>query len=255
MSVNPARFVSTTLTYGIGALSLVLVLELAWFAFGDTDSSRQASEPPNINKSQVLSIRDIGTEQDFQEVSDRPLFVWNRKPVPVDDEAPQIATSDITSRWELSGIVASGTSHYAYFTPTGGGQPTRLEQGMYFEKWKVQAIEPEQVVLSDGDSSDGGSSGGESSEGESSDGGSSGEESSEGESSDRASASEAEQKIFRLKEMTDPAKPKNARSSLAARKAAQLKQLRQNRTASQANPNKAPDPAEETEVSSPANPN
>lgn len=240
MSVNPARFISTMLTYGIGALSLVLVLELAWFAFGDTDSSRQASEPPNINKSQVLSIRDIGTEQDFQEVSDRPLFVWNRKPVPVDDEAPQIATSDITSRWELSGIVASGTSHYAYFTPTGGGQPTRLEQGMYFEKWKVQAIEPEQVVLSDGDSSDGDSSG---------------EESSEGESSDRASASEAEQKIFRLKEMTDPAKPKNARSSLAARKAAQLKQLRQNRTASQANPNKAPDPAEETEVSSPANPN
>lgn len=244
MSINPARFISTTLTYGIGALSLVLVLELAWFAFGGTDSTRQASEPANINKTQALSIRDIGTEQDFQEVSDRPLFVWNRKPVPVDDQAPQLATSDITSRWELSGIVASGTSHYAYFTPTGGGQPTRLEQGMYFETWKVQAIEPEQVVLSDGDSSDGDSSEGASSEGK---------------SSGRASAGEAEQKIFRLKEMTDPAKAKNARSSLAARKAAQLaaqlKQLRQNQAASQANPNKAADPAAETKVSSPANPN
>ncbi len=195
MGINNARIVSVALTWGIGVLSLVLVLELLWFVFGQSGASPQGGQFESIDKTQTLSIRDIGAEPDYQEISDRPLFNWNRKPIQIDASEPKVATSDIESRWELSGIVAAGKANFAYFKPLDGGEPTRLEEGMYFEKWKVVAIGQEQVVLSTADSTaDGQAEGGE-------------------------------QKVFRLREMAAPEKPKKGRKTLAKRKADRRKQL------------------------------
>lgn len=211
MGLGGTRLISTALLYGIGVLSLILVLELVWFAVGSRDATMSKSALSGMGQTQALSIRDIGVEQDFQEVIDRPLFNWNRKPVPLDAAAPQVQTSDIESRWELSGIVAAGKANFAYFKPLDGGQPTRLEEGMYFEKWKVLAIGQEQVVLTTGDSA--------------------------GQSASDEQADDAEQKVFRLREMAAPEKPKKGRSTLAKRKRAAQKKAEQTE---QRTPKKSP---------------
>ena len=189
---NSQWLLSTALLWGIGALLLVLILEWLWFTFYQGDETQTDSAPVNIRETQALAIRDIGIEQDFQEILERPLFIWSRKPLANDSSTPQTQTSDIESRWELSGIVAAGATHYAYFRPVAGGERSRFEEGMYFEKWQVKAIEPEQVILV---AEEGG-----------------------------VDDSDTEQKIWRMKETIKPVKSNRARSILAKRKERESKQ-------------------------------
>lgn len=194
MAAKRSRLLTKALLAAIGALALLIVLELAALSLGNrlpgpaqqTGLARQAG-PSSLN------IRNIGLEQDFEEVAARPIFTWNRKPIPASPDEPQAQTSEIDSRWDLSAIIANGASHFAYFTPIDGGQQTRLEEGMYFEKWRVVAIGRDQVVLATEDS-------------------------------DNAEG-EYEQKVFRLKEISAPAaNAKNARTSLAKRRREARKQ-------------------------------
>jgi hypothetical protein len=185
MRINIDKFVASALLYSISGLSLILVLELLYFAFNGVDSSLQDAALLDLTEPQSLDINSMGSEEDFREIVDRPLFVWNRTPLPVSVEVTpsQVQTGSIESRWELTGIVAAGVANYAYFKPLDGEQRARLEEGMYFEDWKVQSIELEEVVLISGDSS-----------------------------------SDSEKKVFRLKEMTVKPKGKSSVSRPSRRK-------------------------------------
>ncbi len=186
MVVSSASLLTRVLLGGISALGLVILLELALLTLGSrlpgSVGSVGDTGPAGISS---LNIRNIGLEQDFEEVAARPIFTWNRKPVPSGPDEPQPETSEIDSRWELSAIIADGDSHFAYFTPTEGGSQTRLEEGMYFEKWRVMAIGQEQVVLASGDPED-----------------------------------DYEQKTFRLKDISAAKPDKKSRESLAERRRA-----------------------------------
>ena len=176
---------ASALVYSISGLSLILILELVYFALDGVDSSLQDPVLLQLAEPQSLDINSIGGEEEFREVVDRPLFVWNRTPLPVrvDATPSQVQTGSIESRWELTGIVAAGVASYAYFKALDGEQRARLEEGMYFEEWKVQSISPEEVVLTGDDSS-----------------------------------SDAEQKVFRLKEMTMKPKVKTSAPRSGQRK-------------------------------------
>ncbi len=141
------------LIYSIGGLSLILILELIYFASVGFSSSSSSQPLLQLGQTQALDIKSMGSETEFEEIATRSLFVWNRKPVAINKDAPakQIQTGAIDSRWELSGVIAIGEANYAYFTPLDGKQRIRLEEGMYFEDWKVQSILPEQVILSPGE--------------------------------------------------------------------------------------------------------
>lgn len=198
MAASKARLLTTALLGGIGALALLIVLELVLLALGPRFAG--PDEPADeLGAAPItgLNIRNIGLEQDFEEVAARPIFTWNRKPVPTDPGEPQVETSEIDSRWELSAIIADGASQFAYFTPRDGGLPTRLAEGMYFEKWRVLAIGREQVVLASGDS--------------------------------EAPEGEYEQKTFRLKDVSEAKPQPKARSSLAERRRAARERADQNR--------------------------
>ena len=185
MRININKFMASALVYSISGLSLILILELVYFALDGVDSSLQDPVLLQLAEPQSLDINSIGGEEEFREVVDRPLFVWNRTPLPVRVDATplQVQTGSIESRWELTGIVTAGVANYAYFKALDGEQRARLEEGMYFEEWKVQSIGPAEVVLTGDDSS-----------------------------------SDTEQKVFRLKEMTMKPKEKSSVSRSAQRK-------------------------------------
>lgn len=201
MVASNANLLTRVLLGGIGVLSLVIVMELALLVldnrFSRPDDPAGGVKPAGISS---LNIRNIGLEQDFEEVAARPIFTWNRKPVPTGPDEPQGETSEIDSRWELSAIIADGDSHFAYFTPRDGGPQTRLLEGMYFEQWRVVAIGQEQVVLVSGDSD--------------------------------APEGEYEQKTFRLKDVSEAKSAGKGGASLAERRRAARERAAKNRNKS-----------------------
>ncbi|RLA51452.1 MAG: hypothetical protein DRR42_10315 [Gammaproteobacteria bacterium] len=148
MVANRNQFAVSALMYGIGALSVVFALELVYFAFAGSGTSFKAAAPAQLSGTEALAIRSIGTEDDFHQIVERPLFTLDRKPLAENKAVQQINTVDIESRWSLSAVVSVGPTKHAYFQSLDGGQRVRLEEGMYFEKWKVELIDLEQVSLS-----------------------------------------------------------------------------------------------------------
>ncbi len=129
-------------------LLVLLVLEVSWLllvaSFGAGDENRSANyhvEPP--------AIVPMADRSAFEASVERSLFSWNRRPK-VTEEQP-VSEDSLPSKWLLTGVVNTGSATYAIFTGSEGGQRLRLEEGMYLEKWKLESITAEQVVLSDGD--------------------------------------------------------------------------------------------------------
>lgn len=153
IQANKDKFVASMLIYSIGGLLLILVLELIYFAIEGFGSSGSSQPSLQLGQAQALDIKSVGSESEFDEVATRPLFVWNRKPLAINNDTPVTETQagSLESRWELSGVITIGEINYAYFTPLDGKERIRLEEGMYFEDWKVQSILPEEVVLSPGE--------------------------------------------------------------------------------------------------------
>ena len=91
-------------------------------------------------------IEPLPSIDSYQEVVDRSLFAWNRRPKLGDDESSE-ALGEVESRWQLTGVVNTGNTLYAIFNELEGERRLSLETGMYLEKWQIQDISPETVVL------------------------------------------------------------------------------------------------------------
>jgi hypothetical protein len=146
MNIN--KFVSNSMVYFIGAMLIILVVEVAYYNVFPDDSLAQELIPVQFDQISSGKIRVVGAEQDFQEIITRPLFVWNREPVPMPGGVADHKASDIESRWQLSGLIVDHDVSYALFEAVDGGQNLRLEPGMYLENWQVDSIEQGQVKLS-----------------------------------------------------------------------------------------------------------
>ena len=210
MRINSTKVLSTALLYGVGVLGAVFLLELIWFSLASGDAPVEHAGLAPAGSSSGLLIRTIGAEQSFQDIIDRPLFSWTRQPEQESTATPEISSSDVDARWELSGIVEVGAKKYAYFKEVDGDERLRIEEDMYFEKWKVQSIGPEQVVLSGGGSRRGDSS------------------------------HNVEEKIFRLKVNTAPVKPKDSRLARVKQQAAKRKQAQKQKRAKRSDKGQAP---------------
>lgn len=128
-------------------LSVALVLEIAWL--GVVMRFSGTTEAPQLDYSIAPpAIVPMAAREAFEESVDRSLFSWNRRPKVI--EQP-VSEEGLPSKWLLTGVVNTGHTTYAIFSDVNGDQRLRLEKGMYLEKWKLEAITPEQVTLSDGD--------------------------------------------------------------------------------------------------------
>ncbi len=125
-----------------------LVLEVAWFGV-------LMPRPSDIDAADISynvappAIVPMAAREAFEESVERSLFSWNRRPQ-VTEQQP-VGDEGLPSKWQLTGVVNTGHATYAIFSDSSGEQRLRLEEGMYLEKWKLESITAERVMLSDGE--------------------------------------------------------------------------------------------------------
>ena len=129
-------------------LLAILVIEAIWLFVIGTSGAGSESRSVNYHV-EPPAIVPMADRSAFEASVERSLFSWNRRPK-VTEEQP-VSEDSLPSKWLLTGVVNTGSATYAIFTGSEGGQRLRLEEGMYLEKWKLESITAEQVVLSDGD--------------------------------------------------------------------------------------------------------
>ena len=144
-----SKLIAKILAYSIGVILIIFLAELAFFSLGQNNLVAENQSVNQLDFEQLPTIRSIGSENDFREIIERPLFNWNREPRPLETIAQRGTSEDIEMRWELSGIVAEGAMSHAYFREIKEGRSVHLEEGMYLENWRVESIQSEQVLLSD----------------------------------------------------------------------------------------------------------
>lgn len=144
-----SKLIAKIFAYSISVISIIFLVEVAFFTFGQNNLVAEKQSVNRLDFEELPTIRSIGSENDFREIIERPLFNWNREPRPVQTTDQGGTSEDIEMRWELSAIVAEGAMSHAYFRELKGGRSVHLEEGMYLESWRVESIQAEQVLLSD----------------------------------------------------------------------------------------------------------
>lgn len=129
-------------------LLVVLVLEIVWLFLVATVGTYDEKKSANYHV-EAPAIVPMADRSAFEASVERSLFSWNRRPK-VTEQQP-VSEDSLPSKWLLTGVVNTGSATYAIFSDSEGGQRLRLEEGMYLEKWKLESITAEQVLLSDGE--------------------------------------------------------------------------------------------------------
>lgn len=136
-------------------LAVVLVVELT---NGDGVED-VASIPPEMPESRSAE-QEVEAQSDFvmppqdtyAEVSERPLFLRSRRPLPPDLEVRnETPTGTATAAFILSGVVLTGTQRMALIQTQSSPKIVRVEEGQEYEGWIVEAIHPNRVVMRRGE--------------------------------------------------------------------------------------------------------
>jgi hypothetical protein len=130
-------------------LAAALIVELTT---GDEDIAEVPPAKPQPRKPEQEAETQPGfvmpPEDTYTEVSERPLFLQSRRPLP-----PEMMTKEETpaemSRAEfvLSGVILTGTLRMAFLQSQSSPKIARVEEGQEFEGWTVEAIHPNKVIM------------------------------------------------------------------------------------------------------------
>ncbi|WP_417615056.1 hypothetical protein [Oceanisphaera sp.] len=90
--------------------------------------------------------------EQFEEISQRPLFNDNRRPrVTENNDDIGANAAALQKKWRLTGVVWEGEQQLALFGERQGEGRMRLKTGMYLSgDWQLEAIELDGVRLGDG---------------------------------------------------------------------------------------------------------
>lgn len=128
-----------------------------WFAEKDTSEiSRPPVKTGDTSEEDLPQIDlEATSEEQYSDLVERPLFIKGRKPVPEPEpeSVPVAAVKKVEAlNWELTGIFATPKGVTAFFSRTGAKVPKdnykKLKLGEELEGWKLSAISPENVTLS-----------------------------------------------------------------------------------------------------------
>ena len=130
-------------------LAGVLVVELATESgdLAETSPKKPQSGKPG-QEAETRSGFVMPPEGTYAEVSERPLFLRFRRPLP-----PELATKEETpaettpAAFILSGVILTGTKRMAFLQPQNSPKIARVEEGQQYEGWTVEAIHPNRVVM------------------------------------------------------------------------------------------------------------
>jgi hypothetical protein len=132
------------LLIGLGALTLVLLLEWVWPSGGGAGPVAGLHLPRGAPKAS-LQARAVAEWADT--VLARPLFSISRRPPRVETSAGSTAAPD---QARLSGILIGRFGKSAIFAPDGGGKPLVLGEGAAINESTIRSILPNQVILASG---------------------------------------------------------------------------------------------------------
>jgi len=130
-------------------LAGVLVVELTTENedLAETSPAKPQSGKP-AQEAETRSGFVMPPEDTYAEVSERPLFLRSRRPLPPETETKEKTPAD-TSRaaFILSGVVLTGTQRMALLQSQSSPKVARVEEGQEYEGWTVEAIHPNKVVV------------------------------------------------------------------------------------------------------------
>jgi hypothetical protein len=138
-------------------LAVVLVVELTT---GDEDDiadvgatppvKLRPGEPDQEDETQYGFV--MPAQHTYAEVSERPLFLRSRRPLPPELETRE-ETPAQTSRaaFVLSGVILTDTQRMALLQTQSSPKIARVEEGQEYEGWTVEAIHPNKVVMRRGE--------------------------------------------------------------------------------------------------------
>lgn len=141
------------------ALNALFASILAGEWYAEKDASEIAQTTAKISDTQENELPQLDleatSEEQHSDLVERPLFIKGRKPVaePEPENAPVAVIKKVEAlNWELTGIFATPKGVTAFFSRTGTKVPKdnyrKLKMGDELEGWKLSAISPDNVTLS-----------------------------------------------------------------------------------------------------------
>ena len=139
------------LAFLCAVLAGVLVVQLTKEEEGGTLADGPAAAPQAEESEQEAERQSrfvLPPPETYSEVSERPLFLRSRRPVPPEEEIVEetpVETSRAT--FVLSGVVVSDTQRLALLQEQKSPKIVRIEEGQEYQGWTVEAIHPNRVVM------------------------------------------------------------------------------------------------------------
>lgn len=131
-----------------GVLAVVLLMELVYFLLGKPEG--KPATPQKFSQLATSAvIEPLPDIRFYEEVVDKSLFYPNRKPL----SPAQNTTFDgskPSENWSLTGMIRIGDEVYALLSELNTGQTLRLKPGMYLERWQIETLSTDSLVLSNG---------------------------------------------------------------------------------------------------------
>lgn len=130
-------------------LAVLLVVEL-------TTEKEDFAEAPAAKPQPSKSVQEAETQSGFvmppqdtyTEVSERPLFLRSRRPLPPELETKEETPADTSqAAFVLSGVILTETQRMAFLQSQSSPKVARVEEGQEYEGWTVEAIHPNKVVM------------------------------------------------------------------------------------------------------------
>ena len=130
-------------------LAVVLVVDLTT---GDGDLAEIPPAKPQPRKSLQEAETQSGfvmpPQDTYAEISDRPLFIRSRRPLPPELETTEKTQAETSqAAFILSGVILTGTQRMAFLQPQNSPKIARVEEGQQYEGWTVEEIHPNRVVM------------------------------------------------------------------------------------------------------------
>lgn len=137
----------------------ILCLALGWLIYEET---KRPSQMTNIDVPAVSTAFNGDPEKNapknmavvlpsvdaFQEITSRPLFNVSRRPIVVDEPVPAVKQAELNVM--LSGIVIDHSQKIAHLRSTTDKRVQALSVGDRIGDWRIEAIEPDRVLLRSG---------------------------------------------------------------------------------------------------------
>ena len=152
---NRGKGLTTVLVLACAALSYLVYWEFNNYGpepYADIvvtssdQSARKMSPEPEFALPPLVS---------YAAIVERPLFAASRRPSPPAPEEPEEPEPDQAEAhaWSfiLSGVVISNDQRMALLQRLSDGSTVRLRVGQEIDGWRIEAIEPDRVVLRQGD--------------------------------------------------------------------------------------------------------